>query len=158
MDNPTKTRAIELAAEHSKHIDNILAVHKVTREDLTRQLMKDPTKILPHLLKEVYYLDAYTKLVNEVNYTPVDKKDWRAVDYIEQLFTRVYEWAKDADDLLQFHLETGTAEQVPVIRRQLFESILVATLMEELAKDDEEQYPALTYDAAGGPEPGPGSS
>jgi hypothetical protein len=139
MDNPTKTRAIELAAEHEAKLERLLELIGINRRELTKLMAIDRTNVRPDVLIEVCYLDAYTKLINEQNYTPVDKADWRAVDYVEQLFNRVHNWAKDSDDLLEFHTEMETAAQVQTKPEEMYESILVAALMEDARKDDEGQ-------------------
>ena len=151
MLNPTLTKAISLAVEHDRNIDNILAVHKSTRKELTKQMMIDPTKVLPHLLKEVYYLDAYTKLVNEENYVP-DREFWTAKHYLEDFLSAFHKWLDDhGEDLTKFFLEEQICQGITDDDNEIFQAVLMAVLGRRLRIDDEgqQQPKLLTFDGDG---------
>lgn len=128
MHNPFKALAISLAAEHERNIENILAARKMERKELTKQIMVDPLVLPPHLLKEVHYLDAYAKIINMVH-TAKEPEDMKAADHIEKLFDEVYDWAKDADELLEFFQTTMLTEDLDTSKQEVFQSILLSALV-----------------------------
>lgn len=123
MDNPTKARAIELAAEHERNIEAICEKRGLTRAQVTKALMVSTPTLPMNLLKELYYLDAYTRLINLENAEP---EEWRAKEYLDAMMGPLYLWAEEADHLLPDLMELN--EDGTQIDDHIFYTVLLCAV------------------------------
>lgn len=155
-----KQIAIDRAKQHELQLSERLKAHSIERKDCVKLFLTKPADLPPDVLKEFYYLDAYAKLVNADNYTPVDRADYRPKDYIDTLYTAVYNWATTkGDSFLAEIRQNGMLKQMEVADEDIFKSILFAAAYREQRLHDAEteararNIPRLEHSADRGPEP-----
>lgn len=148
--------ALDLAAIHDRNIDTIISNVNppLTRKELTKKLLNDPSSIPPQVLKEVYYLDAYTRLVNAENYSP-DREYWTAKNYVEALMEPMSVWLEEnGAEALEFFLKNEICEDMDEQDEKLFSQILAVAIGRQLTIDDGKQpgKQNLATDGGGSPE------
>jgi hypothetical protein len=114
-------------------------------------VLQTPREVAPSLMKEVYYLDAYARIINIVNYTPVDKSDWRVKDYLDEFMGAMYIWANDNVDLMEYYKETKLYEDVQASDSEFFQAVLLAAMKRALQPNDQRQQHATASSSSDGP-------
>lgn len=136
MRNPFKTLAIELAAQHERRIEELIQELGLTRREVTKQMMVNPLELNPDLLKEVYYLDAYAKIINMSESSKTDLKT--APEFVEELFDKAYAWSQDKDSLMDYFRVNKIHKEIDSTKQDIFQSILLAGLAWNDLEDDPE--------------------
>lgn len=125
---------------HEDNLAILLKKYESTRTELVMMYMKGNfAQIRPDVLREFHYIDAYAKVLSQAAYAPDDKESWTAQDWIKRLFDEVYEWAKDQQDLLEYHLATQDFKDIKATRHEMYRSVLVAALMRDNFTDDQQR-------------------
>lgn len=132
MDTPFKNLAISLAAEAEARLAHLLSTRNMSREHLIKTMFTDPSTVDHELKKEIYYLDAYSKIVNMENYTP-NWKDFRPKDYLDALMPDLYKWAdvKNTEDFMSKLKGMAALPGAQISDENLFTSLLLAAIWRE---------------------------
>jgi len=99
MDKGFTLRLQSLSKQHQDNLTSLLNQHQLTQAEVTRRIMTGE-KVPPDVLKEVFYLDATNRVINQLNFRSADKQDWTIRDYLEDLFENVMVWADTQPELL----------------------------------------------------------
>jgi hypothetical protein len=135
MYNDALRAANELAEAHEANIQILLKRFNMTREDMVKVFMTRPGDLPIPLLKEVYCLASFTRLVNMVNYKPVDRKDWRPKDFLDAMMSELYKWAESQEtSYLEEEICCGYSES----DEEVFDQVLVAAVARQVRIDDEQ--------------------
>jgi hypothetical protein len=146
MYNNALDTAQDLVESHKYSLQVMLNALGVTYEKAYEMFLRNSAELPEDVEKEIYYIDAYTRLINMVNYTPVDRADWRPKDYIDNVMPGLYAWAQteEAQNLSNKYTDMPLVEGAS--NKEVFELVLQAAIYKRRGIDDRQegqQSPAL---------------
>lgn len=101
---------------------------------------------LPYAIaREVFYLDAHNRILNLLNFTSNDKRDWTLKDYLKSLFEKTMDWAEANPDLLSTISRSGKLDEMG----EVDDNILIPSLvLASIKRHEERQDPSHNPEAA----------
>lgn len=106
----------------------LLKEHNLTQSEVAGKVMRGEE--LPYAIaKEVFYLDAYNRITNLMNYVSKDKSDWQIKDYVGSLFESTMDWVRDNPNMMQLIKDSGNLDQMaPISDNELLPSLVLASI------------------------------
>ena len=156
MDKLLLTQLQQFIQKKNDELAVVLDERGLTRKDLTKELMDDPTKLDWELIQLSVGLSGLVEFVNEINYKPVDKQDWRPKDYVDALLPSVYTYAETSEagdhliDLISFFEKE---KELPMDRKEVPASILTSAVFKDIYdRRNRIDRPASSDQGSTGPE------
>lgn len=99
------------AKTHRSNLNSFLESHKLEQNQVTKDFMTgDWVKLPPEVLREVFYLDAFAKVSNLINFRAKDSEYWDIRDFVVHLIDEVADWYEAQPNLLKWIKESKQLE------------------------------------------------
>lgn len=157
MTQPTQKLINDLISKHRALLLDELKKVDLDLKQAYKLYITDKYKLPVEALTQINYLDAYISLANLANYTPVEKKDWRAVDYLDRLYDSVLQWVDSNQEFYDRIKSEAQTCNLGASWDDICKSLLVVAINKE-DKHHVQQLPNATREALpppSGEDPGP---